>query len=284
MLVPDCEFPANRFPWQHLERRGIEFRTLETNDGTFTAKDVSKAFVPSTKVLSLSSVQFHNGFRADLNAIGELCHERDVVFVVDAIQSLGWDLIDVENLPVDAVVADGHKWLCAPEGAGVLYLDESLRERLDPALVGWHSVEDRYEFEEPIFDLRFDAAVVEMGSQNTIGLVGLGTSLSVLQGVGLERIHREIVELRQYLTEKLRRRGFDCVHEPWPEQNKSPILALDHPELPPEGLVEAFEDRGVQLTRRGDRLRVGLHFYNNQEDVDQLLELLESAVAGDFPR
>lgn len=282
VLVPDCEFPANQFPWQHLERRGIQFRTLETEEGTFTVDDVDEALLPSTKVLSLSSVQFHNGFRADLEAIGQLCRQRNVFFVVDAIQSLGWDSIDVESLPVDAVVADGHKWLCAPEGAGILYLDETFQERLDPALVGWHSVEDRYEFEEPVFDLRSDAAVIEMGSQNTIGLIGLGTSLSVLLDVGLERIRQNIVELRGYLTEELGDRGFDFAHGSWAEENKSSIIALNHPELPADGLVECLEDRGVQLTRRGDRLRVGLHFYNNRDDVDRLLELLESAVAGDL--
>ncbi len=279
VLVPECEFPANRFPWEHLQRRGIEHRTLETDDGTFTPGDIHEALVPSTKVLSLSSVQFHNGFRADLSAIGELCHEQDVVFVVDAIQSLGWDSIDVDSLAVDAVVADGHKWLCAPEGAGILYLDESLQERLDPALVGWHSVEDRYEFEEPVFNLRSDAAVVELGSQNTIGLIGLGSSLSVLLEVGLDRIRREIFQLRTYLNEELSERGFDCAHHPWPEKNQSPIIAIDHPKLPSQGLVESFENRGVQLTRRGDRLRVGLHYYNNRKDVDRLLKLLDETLS-----
>lgn len=278
VLVPDCEFPANRFPWQNLRRRGISFETIPTDGGVVRVQDVEDCLGADVRALSLSSVQFSNGFRADLETVGELCREEDVFFVVDAIQSLGWDDLSVEELPVDALVADGHKWLCGPEGAGFLYLRESFQERLEPALVGWHSVQSRYEFENPRFDLRTDAGVVELGSQNTIGLVGLGTSLEVLLDVGLDTIRNRVRDLRRTLTSLLTERGFDCRHTDWEPRHRSPIVALDHPDLPGEGVVEECADRGVQLTRRGSRLRVGVHYYNNEDDLERLVQALESIV------
>lgn len=278
VLVPDCEFPANLFPWKNLQRKDVTVRTVPAPEGTFDPDQIDDLISSDTRVLSLSSVQFHTGFRADLETIGGICSEQDVFFVVDAIQSLGWESLDPDHLNIDALVADGHKWMCAPEGAGIIYLDEDFQEELHPAIVGWYSVESAYDFEDPKFDLRSDAGIVELGSRNTIGLIGLGESLSLLHEVGLKTIRRQVMELKEQLTRRLLTDGFRCRHTNWSEGNHSPILSLTHPKLPDDGVVEKCEERNVQLTKRGDRLRVGLHFYNNREDIDRLLAVLNGLV------
>ncbi|MFB6345628.1 MAG: aminotransferase class V-fold PLP-dependent enzyme [bacterium] len=280
VLIPDVEFPANRFPWQNLERKGVSFRTLATEDGAFYESDVREALREETSVLALSSVQFRNGFRCDLEAIGSLCHDRDVHFVVDGIQSIGWDNLDLHSLPVDAMAADAHKWLCGPEGVGLLYLDRTFQKELEPAMVGWQSVKDPWQFSEPDFDLKEDAAVVEMGSYNTIGLLAMGKSLELLKDAGIQSVWAHNLDLKEQLTEELRRRSFECSQTDWPRQNQSPIVSFNHPDLETSGLVESAEEYGIQMSVRSGRPRVALHLYNNRRDIDRLVEFLQREVSG----
>lgn len=280
VLVPDVEFPANRFPWQNLQRKGIGTRFLSTDDGAFTLSDLESAFDSDVKLLALSSVQFRSGFRSDLEAVGELCRKEDVFFVVDGIQSVGWDDVKLSELPVDALAADAHKWMCGPEGVGLLYLDDVFQEKLEPALVGWQSVESPYDFSSPVFELKDRVSVVEMGSFNTIGLMGLKESLELLEDVGIDRIRDYDLDLKDRLTGELVDRSFEVAHADWPEKHHSPILALTHPRLETDGIVKKAEEQNIQLSLRDGRVRVALHFYNNDRDLERLLDFLEEQLSG----
>lgn len=280
VLVPEVEFPANQFPWQNLTRKGIEFRTLPSKDGRVHARNLREALDPSVKVFACSSVQFSNGFRADLEALGSLCHDHEVHFVVDGIQSLGWDDLDLHSLPIDAMVADAHKWLCGPESVGLIYLDRNFQKTLDPSLVGWHSVESPWQFDDPSFELKDDASVVEMGSYNTIGLLAFAESLRLLKDVGLATIREHNLYLKSELTDRLNQLNVTCAHTDWEEQHHSPIVSLTHPNLETEGMAKRAEDHWIQLSERGGRIRVALHLYNNQADLDQLTAFLEEEVSG----
>src|SRR5262249_1366379 len=115
------EYPANQYPWMNLAHRGVEVRAVPSRGNRVAIDDLRAAMDSRTRVLSVSSVEFSSGFRNDLDAIGALCHERDIFFFVDAIQSLGVFPLDVQKTPIDALAADGHKWLLGPEGAGFGY-------------------------------------------------------------------------------------------------------------------------------------------------------------------
>lgn len=280
VLVPEVEFPANQFPWQNLTRKGVEFRTLPSPNGTVRARNLREALDPSVEVFACSSVQFSNGFRADLEELGSLCQDHDVHFVVDSIQSLGWDDLDLYSLPVDAVCADAHKWLCGPESVGVLYLDRTFQKQLEPAMVGWQSVESPWQFDDPSFELKDEAAVVEMGSYNTIGLLAFAESLRMLLDVGLPTIRDHNLSLKDELTDRLAELDVACTHTDWEEKHHSPIVSLTHPNLDVDGLTRRARDRNIQLSVRGGRVRVALHLYNNQSDLEELVGFLDEEVSG----
>lgn len=130
------EYPSNQYPWLNLQGRGVEVRRVPSRGNRVEIDDISAAMDAKTRVLSTSAVQFASGFRADLDALGGLCRSRGVFFFVDAIQALGVFPIDVQRTPVDALAADGHKWLLAPEGAGFAYVRREWVDRLHPIGVG----------------------------------------------------------------------------------------------------------------------------------------------------
>ena len=122
------EFPSNYYPWLRLESRRCTVDWLSVND------PLEKIEIACTgaRLLAISFVQYLSGFRADLNAIGEICKRHHCFFFVDAIQGLGAFPLNVETAHIDALAADGHKWLLGPEGCGILYVRKSRQDSIFP--------------------------------------------------------------------------------------------------------------------------------------------------------
>src|SRR5687768_17825204 len=99
-----------------------------------------------TRLVTVSSVAFHNGFLADLDAIGELCLRHSVLFCVDAIQSVGVLPIDVRRANIAFLAADAHKWMCGPEGAALFYVAAERRDLLDVVESGWMNIDRHGKF------------------------------------------------------------------------------------------------------------------------------------------
>jgi cysteine desulfurase/selenocysteine lyase len=130
------EFPANIWPWLRLEPRGVVIEWLSISDPLDKIDQACRG----AKLLSISFVQYLSGLRADLKAIGEICRRRECFFFVDAIQGLGAFPLDVEVCRIDALAADGHKWMLGPEGCGILYVRKSRMDDVAPVEFGWGNV------------------------------------------------------------------------------------------------------------------------------------------------
>ena len=178
------EFPANLYPWQRLEAQGVEVTWLSVFDPLDRIDDACKG----ARLLSISFVGFLNGYRAPLREIGEICRRRGCIYFVDAIQGLGAFPLDVRECHIDALAADGHKWMLGPEGCGLLYISEALQERVTPVEFGWTNVAGYNDYASRDMTLRADAGRYECGTLNTIGCFGLRASLELLLEVGVERI------------------------------------------------------------------------------------------------
>ena len=157
------EYPSNQYPWMNLAARGVEVRRVPSRGNRLAIDDIRAAMDDRTRVLTVSSVEFASGFRNDLDALGELCRERGVFFFVDAIQSLGVFPLDVQRTPIDALAADGHKWLLGPEGAGIGFIRREWVERLHPIGVGANSVVHPYAF--TTIDFTLEAARGPLGGR-----------------------------------------------------------------------------------------------------------------------
>ncbi|MEO7110965.1 MAG: aminotransferase class V-fold PLP-dependent enzyme, partial [Polyangiaceae bacterium] len=142
VLICDLEFMQVAVPWVQLrDRIGIEIDRVPHRAGIFDADDIAKLIQPKTRVLCVSSVQWSNGFRCDLDRISALCKQAGVWLVVDAVQQLGAFPIDVSKTPIDVLACGGHKWLNSPFGAGFLYLKRDAMPKLKSPIAGYLSLE-----------------------------------------------------------------------------------------------------------------------------------------------
>ncbi|MCA9118218.1 MAG: aminotransferase class V-fold PLP-dependent enzyme, partial [Planctomycetaceae bacterium] len=201
------EFPSNLYPWMNLASRGVETRQVPTDNERPDLDQLAAACDSRTRIISLSWVGYMTGWRNDLTAIAGLARERGVLLFVDAIQGLGVFPLDVGQVPIDFLAADGHKWMLGPEGAGVLYIRREHLERLRPLNVGWNSVSQAGNFSDTNLNLRDDAARYEGGTHNTGGLAALGASLKLLGDAGIDQVASRLLAVTDRLCDQLESMG-----------------------------------------------------------------------------
>ena len=133
VVTAEEEYPANVYPWMNLASRGVELRRVPLREGRVLLDDLHGAIDSRTRVLTISWVEYATGFRNDIDAIGALCRERGVFFFLDAIQALGVFPLDLQHTPVDALAADGHKWLLGPRAPASFMCAATWVERCAPS-------------------------------------------------------------------------------------------------------------------------------------------------------
>lgn len=277
VITTDLEFPSNYIPWKVLERRGVECRVIESRDGAFTPEDVEKLTDANTRIVSVSTVAFHNGFRPDLDAIGAICRRRNVLFCVDAIQSIGAIPIDVQRSNISFLACDGHKWLCAPEGSAIFYVRASDRDKLDVIEHGWMNIERRGKFINCSPDLLPSSRRFEAGSLNTAGVFGLRAAIDLLLEIGIEEISEEVIRLGTLLADRLESIGY-IVKTPRPIG--SGIIAATPPTVEPNTLLRIhrkLEENGIVTAPREGMLRFSPHFYNDESEIERVISVLRSS-------
>lgn len=268
------EYPSNLFPWMNLRDRGVTLRTVPTRpDGRIWVDDLARAIDPTTKILTISHVEFASGFRNDLDALGELCRSRGVALFVDAIQGLGPLTIDVQKTPIDFLAADGHKWLLGPEGAGILYVRREWIERLRTIGVGWKSVASSYNASTVDFTLKPDASRWEGGTFAMAPLQAFAKSLEMFLEIGPEVVSRRILDRAEAVREIARSAGWTLCGSSRPE-DQAGIVALEKPGVDPEAFAQDVRQRGIALACRRGRVRISPHIYNNADDLRRLAEAL----------
>lgn len=265
------EYPSNQYPWMNLKPRGVEVRSVPSRGNRLAIDDVRAAMDGRTRVLTVSAVEFASGFRNDLDSLGALCRERGLFFFVDAIQSLGVFPLDVQRTPVDALAADGHKWLLGPEGAGIGYVRREWVDRLHPVGVGANSVVHPYAFTTVDFTLKPHAGRWEGGAYNVPGITALGASLDLLFDAGINTVERRVLELTDHLCDRAESLGWN-VFSSRREGEKSGIVSLTHPTFPAAEVVKRCRAAGVIVNNRADRVRVSPHAYNTEGEIDRFFD------------
>lgn len=274
LICAETEFTANVYPWTNLQRRGVEIRFAPACENCILVQDVATLMDERTRLVALSYVEFGTGYRNDLDALAELCHQRGAYLCVDSIQGLGALEFSVAQTPVDFLAAHAAKWLLGPIGAGFLYIRRELLPRLDPVMTGWRAVIDRdnyYKFDSPLRDTgeRF-----EPGSPNVAGLVGMEAALALLESVGLAQIETRILALTGHLIEGLARLGYEITSPHTHRRQRSGIVCLRHPQHKVQVLAARLHAAGVLVSPRGEVIRVSPHFYNTVDELDRLLDAL----------
>ena len=272
VVTTDLEYPSVVYPWLR-EGLGVKVHYVKNIEGKILLEDFEKAVDDNTAAVTVSHVEYANGFRNDLKALGEIAHKHGTYLVVDAIQSAGAMQIDVKRDDVDFLATAGYKWLLSPIGAGYFYVRDELIQKLEPPFIGWASVNqkifDTVDFWD-IWNLQLSetASRFEVGSPSYLSFTGATEALKLLLNVGIANVEQRILKLTDYLMEGLVNLKVE-VNTPREKQHRSGIVLAKIDK--PKELCEALTQKGIVTSARSRGLRISPHFYNTEEEIDKLL-------------
>jgi selenocysteine lyase/cysteine desulfurase len=226
-------------------------------------------------LLAISWIQYSTGFRIDLETLSELCAKHNVLLCLDAIQGMGAWPLDLQATPVDFCAFGGHKWLLSPQGIGVLYVNERVRDLLQPANVGWLGVKWRdfsaFDYDSPLVDT---AARYEEGTRSMVGIAGLEQSLSLLLDVSPQRIAQHLSMLTDRLVSGLHELGYRVI-TPLDPAHRSGIVTFAHGQRSAQAIFDVLRAAQIVCSVREGGVRMSPHLYNTVDEIDTVLDALQ---------
>lgn len=276
VVIPDIEYPSNVYCWMHLAKRGVSVRWVKSENGRVPVDALAAAMDSRTRLVSISAVQFSNGFRHDLAATSELCKAHGALLNVDAIQWVGVLQLDLADLGIDFLSVGGQKWLLAPIGTGLFYCSARALDRLDPPNVGYHTVDKGEAHLDYALDYRPDAGRFEEALVNFPGIWGLDAAVRMQLALGPAWIESHIAGLVQRAADGLKRKGWTILSSER-DGERSGILSFTHHALDVEAEAGRLREAGVDLAVRAGALRISPSYYNDAAEIDRLVETLPTA-------
>ncbi len=278
IIITDQEFPSNRIVWEAQAQHGTEIRKIDIMTRETPESCLINACDENTRIMAISSVQYGTGLRLGLVKLGQFCRDNDIYFCVDAIQSIGAHVIDIQAIKADFVMADAHKWMCGPEGIALFYCRAEIREKLQLNQFGWHMVEEHGDYTRQSWSPASSARRFECGSPNMLGIHALSASLSLFADVGMENIEKAILNNTSYLIEKLNK--FDDIEllTPESEHRRAGIVTFKIIGKNMSDIHARLIKNKVICANRLQGIRFSPHFYTDLEIIDKSLEILSSSI------
>lgn len=273
------DYPANVYPWQSLQSQGVKVVYIEPNQaGEITPELVESVLTPRTRLVALASCHFLTGYRINIDAIGRLLHERDILFCLDAIQTVGAFPTPIEH--VDFLCADSHKWMLGPAAAGIFYVKEKHFDKLQPSMQGAWNVKSPDFVAQDKIEYEAGGRRYEPGVLNFSGIFGMRAAINLINDIGVDNIARRILMLKKHLITNLQDRGFR-IHPPTEGESASGITTFEKND--PAWMRQCFRHltkNRVATSLRSDRqgrsfIRFSHHFYNTPTDFDRTFAYID---------
>ena len=277
ILISDIEFPAIPYTFRAAaEARGLRIKYVKSRDRCFDIGLLEKAITKRSRVLAISWVQFFNGYKNDLVALGEICRKHGMYFIVDGIQGAGVEPINVRKLGIDVFTSGCQKWLLAPQGCSFFYLSDEVRDSLKPPFMSWLGVDwpmdmsDLFKFDLPYFD---SAQRFEMGYYVSLNLYGQVAALEPFERLGVPNIQRHNYDLIDQLADYIRANPFFAITSCMEPKHRSSIFTFTCPDY--KKLWSQIFEKHIMMAHREGSLRVAAHLFNNRTDIDRLIAVLD---------
>lgn len=286
VIISEAEHASNVLPWFILEKElGIivKYVDLDSNNEV-TIDNLKKVITKNTKVVSLAHVTNVIGDVRDIKSISKLCHENNILLVVDAAQSIAHMKVDVQDMDIDFMAFSSHK-MYGPTGIGVLYGKFNLLQELVPRNYGGDM--NAMFMRDGYMELKDLPSRLEAGTPNIEGVIGLSSAINYINNIGIDKICKYEHELRDYLVSKIKELDYIELYN---SDNYSTTLAFNIKGVFSQDTA-IFLDKYNICVRAGNHCakmlknvfniantcRISLSFYNTREEIDLLINVLKNS-------
>ena len=286
VLLTKSEHASNVLPWIKLsEEKGIVIKYMELDDDySLTVDNVKKSISNRTKVISIAHVTNVIGDVRDIETIGKICRENNILFCVDGAQSVPHMRVDFKKSNIDFLSFSGHK-MCGPTGVGCLVVKKKYLTKMEPLCYGG-GMNNFFEGDNS-YELKKGAIKFEAGTPPIAEVIGLRQAILYLMDIGIDNIHNHEIELKKYMIDELKKISNIKIYN---ENSDSGIVAFNI-----DGVFA--QDSSIYLNnyniyvRAGNHctkmlkdeigvkntVRVSMYLYNNKNDVDKLIDVLRNS-------
>jgi cysteine desulfurase / selenocysteine lyase len=229
----------------------------------------------NTRLVAISEVNYATGFRPPLDELSKFTRERGIVLFVDGTQSLGALTIDLQKLNIDIYAAHAYKWLISPPGSAFMAVLEPIRSTLRSIMVGWRSHKtwrDVDNLHHGVPEFSASAEKYEGGGLPFALLYALEQSVEIMLEIGPDVIEQRVMQLAKSTRDRMRELGAEVA------ENGSQIVAAKFPGRDPSYLARELTKRSVNVAARHGFLRISPHFYNDNNDLEQLCEAIKPLI------
>ena len=285
VLLTKSEHASNLLPWFELaDALNLRIKYIELDDNhEVTLDNVVKAISPKTKVISIAQISNVVGDIRPIKEITEYAHKNNIFVLVDGAQSAAHLKIDVCDLDIDFLAFSAHK-MCGPTGVGVIYVKEDILNDINPIIFGGGMNADFSTDGTKIYKTMPDR--LEAGTPNIAGVIGFGYVIKYLMNIGLDNIHSYELRLKKYALKRLKEIPQIKIYN---ENSQSGIITFNYDGIFPQDLA-IYLDKYNICVRAGNHcakilkdeinikntLRISLYFYNSEDEVDRLIEVLKN--------
>jgi len=280
VVTSDADFPSVTYPWHRIsEDTGCQVRMVSTlNDPEgFDVDKVAEHVDSATAVICISHIQYLTGHLLDLGDLATLAHDHEALLVIDATQSAGQVPIDVTATGVDVLITGSYKWLCSTFGAAACYLGPPVLERFRPPFVGWRSTEHPYSLDARWQPLAGTARRMEYSTMPYAAAIAFGHAIRYVSAMSLDEVAAHNAELASQVADGLTERGATLLTPADPRRRAGTVTAR-FPGRDSEAIAAELTRRGVIVSPRVGSTRFSMHFYNNSDDVDHALAVLDEVL------
>lgn len=274
VVYESLQFPSLTYVWREWERYGAAVRVVESPDGRAVPTErIVAAVTEKTAIAVISHAYYVSGALADVGAIAAHCRAVGAILCVDAYQTTGVYPYDVTALDLDLATGGSHKWLCGGPGCGWIYVKPSLLESFRPAITGWMAHERPFAFEPAPIVHASSMYRFGHGTPTIPGYVVAAPGHAMIGEIGVARIRKHNVRLTEKIVAMALERGLR-VNSPLRAEQRTGWIGVDF-----DGSEDAcrrlIEERVFVDYRPGCGIRIGPHFYTEDEEVDGFFAALE---------
>ncbi|WP_460333599.1 aminotransferase class V-fold PLP-dependent enzyme [Actinoallomurus acanthiterrae] len=283
ILTTASEYSSNTIAFLHAARRhDVKVEVVPDDEyGQISLDALANTLDDDVRLVAINHVPTHDGLINPAAEVGRLTRAAGTLYLLDACQSVGQLVVDVEEIGCDLLSATGRKFLRGPRGTGFLYVRRSVLNRIEPPFLDLRAADwtgpDSYE-------LRGDARRFESWERSVAGQLGLGAAAEYALEVGVEAIERRVLELGALLRAALAENPAVTVRDRG--LHRSGIVTFTHRDREPAEIVASLAERRInvrvsQQTYRYDegaqpapRVRASVHYYTTEDEIRQLITAL----------
>lgn len=273
LLVLENEYPSNVYPWEHLQKKGVHIRYVPIgNSPQEFLENFTQSIDSRTRLVSLSAVHWCTGMPLPLQEIGDICLQREILFVLDGAQGVGHIPIDVKKMHIDFMAFSAWKWLLGPLGLGVLYVSQDRLKDLEVAMKGTGSVIDSDTYLPYRSIYKEGADRYEVSTPSFTDWVYFKSSLSLLESSGVSQNMERIYLLADYISQGLKSIEFSVNTDFFSE--KTGIVVGKRNDLDSSMVASFLFQKKIVCASRLGGVRFSPHIYNTESQIDQVIDVL----------